>query len=116
MRAEETNAPARKHQDEARALSRLQKSVSIHHSTSEYHHHHQPLGNAYTMAEETTQTSLKITTGGWELEISVNMEKVPLKVYQETREERQTVCWIASEAGRVYHPSMCGFQQGLILL
>ncbi|KAI5455263.1 hypothetical protein NCC49_000079 [Naganishia albida] len=42
------------------------------------------------MAEGPTQTSLKMTTGGWELEISVNMEKVPLKVYGETREERQT--------------------------
>lgn len=52
------------------------------------------------MAEGPTQTSLKMTTGGWELEISVNMEKVPLKVYGETREERQTVCWIASEAGK----------------
>jgi hypothetical protein len=53
------------------------------------------------MAEEPAQTALKMTTGGWELEVSVNMEKVPLKVYGETREERQTVCWIASEAGKV---------------
>ncbi|KAJ9104180.1 hypothetical protein QFC20_004617 [Naganishia adeliensis] len=52
------------------------------------------------MAEEPTPTSLMITTGGWELAVSVNMEKVPLKVYQETREERQTVCWVASEAGK----------------
>lgn len=68
------------------------------------------------MAEEITQTSLKITTGGWELEVSVNMEKVPLKVYQETREERQTVCWIASEAGKVCRAGMFDDQQTLILL
>lgn len=55
----------------------------------------------FNMAEEPAQTALKMTTGGWELEVSVNMEKVPLKVYGETREERQTVCWIASEAGKV---------------
>lgn len=36
------------------------------------------------------------------------MEKVPLKVYQETREERQTVCWIASEAGKVRHADIYG--------
>jgi hypothetical protein len=53
------------------------------------------------MSEETAQTSLKMITAGWELEVSVGMEKVPLKVYQETQEERQTVCWIASEAGKV---------------
>jgi hypothetical protein len=56
---------------------------------------------ALTMAEEPTQTSLKMITGGWELEVSVSMEKVPLKIYQETREERQIICWIASEAGKV---------------
>lgn len=53
------------------------------------------------MPENAAQTSLKMITKGWEIEASVNMETVPIKVYQETKEERQTVCWIPSEAGKV---------------
>ncbi|KAJ9115515.1 hypothetical protein QFC22_005274 [Naganishia vaughanmartiniae] len=53
------------------------------------------------MSEEAAQTSVKIVTKGWEIETSVNMETVPIRVYQETKEERQTVCWIPSDVGKL---------------
>jgi hypothetical protein len=52
------------------------------------------------MAEEPAQTTVDMTIKGWKMEVSVNMENVPLKVYQETKEANQTVCWIASEVGK----------------
>jgi hypothetical protein len=53
------------------------------------------------MSGEAAQTSLKTIGKGWEVEVSVNMETVPLNIYQETKDDRRTVCWIPSVAGKV---------------
>ncbi|KAJ9094763.1 hypothetical protein QFC21_005923 [Naganishia friedmannii] len=58
------------------------------------------------MSGEPIPTSLSTVTKGWEIEASVNMENVQLKVYQETKEDKQTLCWVPSEAGKASSDSM----------
>ncbi|KAJ9094764.1 hypothetical protein QFC21_005924 [Naganishia friedmannii] len=64
------------------------------------------------MSEDAAQTSVKLIIKGWEIEASVNMETVPIKVYQETKEERQTVCWLPSDVGKAYSVTMTAKRNG----